>query len=198
MRPAARSRARRRQQLGELGRVREERGRVAVGAHAEDRHVERPRQARQLVRGLDRPQPRRLRPRDRARRSAHGRLALQQRRAHQRGVRARRGLRHEALVDQRDDHLVPVDRLCPTARAGTPPAWCRRRRRGSRVRVRSTACDRRPATRSASASRQFGARGEFVPVGGCCAGAVHALSCQVRPSRSISAIDADGPQVPAV
>ena len=44
---------------------------------------------------------------------------------------------------------------------------------------------------------EFVARGKIVP-NEILAGCHQSLSCQVRPSRSISAIDADGPQVPAV
>ena len=64
--------------------------------------------------------------------------------------------------------------------------------------LRSIAAASLPATSFGQRLRQLGPRGEFVPGGGCRRGGLHALSCHVRPSRSMSAIDADGPQVPAV
>ena len=83
-----------------------------------------------------------------------GRLALQQTvERTRRGIGSRRGLRHEALVDQRHGDLVPGDRFRRKRCARISPASCRRKRRGSRCRV---ALDRAatgvPATCPASAS----------------------------------------------
>ena len=119
-------------------------------------------------------------------------------RAHQPRIGARRGLRHEALVDQR--HRRP----CPSRSASRDSVAQELRRRGAAgngEKAGPRACDRTapgvPATvpPSASASSPRVANScQF----GCRVAGGQALSCHVRPSRSISAIEADGPQVPAV
>ena len=114
--------------------------------------------------------------------------------AHQLRVRARRLSRHQALVDQRDDHLRPVDGRCRQRREEWPSASCRPRPRGCRVpraaiavgSAAATLVGERfaPARRASANSCQKRCRS--------CA-SVSALSCQVRPSRSISAIDGGRP-----
>ena len=124
------------------------------------------------------------------------RPVLQQCRPHERGIRSRRRFGNEALVHQRYRDLVPVDRL----RRKHAQEGGRRGAAGDGKKARPLALDgaRQPAC---DVVRQrfgkFAARTEAVP-DGVDRGGRHALSCHVRPSRSISAIEADGPHVPAV
>ena len=132
------------------------------------------------------------------RRSALPPPVLQQRRrAPARHWSAARFRRHEALVDQRHGDLVPVDRLRRKRARRRRPASCRRRRRATPAPLALDGARQRACDVVGQRFGQFAARGEAVP-DGVGRGCRHALSCQVRPSRSISAIEADGPQVPAV
>ena len=83
-----------------------------------------------------------------------------------RGVRARRGLRHEALVDQRHRHLVPGDR----PRRQRCEEWRRRRAAGNgeerRAPLRRSRCDSLSGDVPASAVASSPARGELMPVCG--------------------------------
>ena len=166
------------------------RGRVAVGAHAKHDDIERSWQ-RLKCRILERCRGRDGRGPDRAARNVPRRPVRQEvggnSPALERGDAA-----DETLIDQRHGHLVPGDRLAEsTAKncAGVEPPDTASSAGRARRRLRQV-----PATSSASAAASSWRR-RAMPV---VPALVQLLSCQVRPSRSISAIEAEGPQVPAV
>ena len=147
-------------------------------------------------------------PRDRAARTAPPPAAsLQQVVAHQPRVGAvGRSRRHPALVDQRHRRPWPSraaarDSACEEIRRRA----CRRRPRSaarSHARARSPPRRLSPATvlrRSARSGQLVAGRAKSCTSGESRRVRHHSLSsCQVRPSRSISATAALGPQVPAV
>ena len=185
-----------RKQFLEVRRVREERRRVAVASHAEHGDVERPRQLAECVPGERRRFCAVVGPLIERHELSRRRRSLQQFVRYQLCVGARRGRRHQPLVDQCDDHLLPIDLGFRKFREKKR----RRRAAGDGDEAGASFGDgvgELAGDRLRERLRQFRpAREDMHFVSDWHAG--QPLSCQVRPSRSISAIEADGPQVPAV